>query len=147
MNLLIFLVFLNGIFAIKKTLNFPGDDSFMMKILHDDAIFDAFMVSGAMSRDEMNAMLRGNGIPLEVSVKLYEQLMVHWIYKILSWGIFICEIDFKYHENKNKNIYWYSFNYKIRLVVLDWVVHFRRSPTFSHWHSTIAMHWPFILAP
>lgn len=84
MNLLIFLAFFNGIFALKKTLNFPGDDSFMMKILHDDAIFDAFMLSGAMSRDEMNAMLRLNGIPLEVSVQLYEKLMGHWIYKILS---------------------------------------------------------------
>ena len=83
MNLLIFLAFFNGIFALKKTLNFPGD-SFMMKILHDDAIFDAFMLSGAMSRDEMNAMLRLNGIPLEVSVQLYEKLMGHWIYKMLN---------------------------------------------------------------
>ena len=84
MNLLIFLAFFNGIFTLKKTLNFPGDDSFMMKILHDDSIFDAFMLSGAMSRDEMNALLRANGIPLEVSLKLYEKLMGHWIYKILS---------------------------------------------------------------
>ena len=78
-----FLVFLYGIFAVKKTLNFPGDD-FIMKILHDDSIFDAFMLSGAMSRDEMNALLRANGIPLEISLKLYEKLMGHWIYKILS---------------------------------------------------------------
>ena len=84
MNLLTFLVFLYGIFAATKPLNFPGDDSFMMKILHDDSIFDAFMLSGAMSRDEMNALLRANGIPLEVSLKLYEKLMGHWIYKILS---------------------------------------------------------------
>ena len=52
--------------------------------MHDDAIFDAFMLSGAMSRDEINAMLRANGIPFEVSVKLYEKLMGHWLYKILS---------------------------------------------------------------
>ena len=84
MNLLTFIVFLYGILAVKKPLNLPGDDYFMMKILHDDSIFDAFMLSGAMSRDEMNALLRANGIPLEVSLKLYEKLMGHWIYKILS---------------------------------------------------------------
>ena len=84
MNLMTLLSFVYGIFAIEKTLNFPGDDSFMMKVLHDDSIFDAFMLSGAMSRNEMNAMLRANGIPLEVSLKLYEKLMGHWIYKILS---------------------------------------------------------------
>ena len=84
MNLVTFIVFLYGILAVKKPLNFPGDDYFMMKILHDDSIFDAFMLSGAMSRDEMNALLRANGIPLEVSLKLYEKLMGHWIYKILS---------------------------------------------------------------
>ena len=84
MNLVTFIVFLYGILAVKKPLKFPGDDYFMMKILHDDSIFDAFMLSGAMSRDEMNALLRANGIPLEVSLKLYEKLMGHWIYKILS---------------------------------------------------------------
>ena len=84
MNLMTLLSFVYGIFAIKKTLDLPGDDSFMMKVLHDDSIFDAFMLYGAMSRNEMNAMLRANGIPLEVSLKLYKKLMGHWIYKILS---------------------------------------------------------------
>ena len=56
----------------------------MILILHDDAISDVFTLSGAMSKDEMNSMLRANEIPFEVSVKLYEKLMVQWTYKILS---------------------------------------------------------------
>ena len=79
MNLLLLLATVNGLspFILK------GDD-FMMKILHDDSIFGEFMVSGAMSREEMNAMLRANAIPLEVTADLYEKLMRHWIYTILN---------------------------------------------------------------
>ena len=86
MNLLILLATVNGILAIR-TANQDSllkDDDLMMKILHDDAMFGEFMLSGAMSRDKMNEMLKANRIPLEVSTELYEKLMENWVYKILG---------------------------------------------------------------
>ena len=59
-------------------------DAIVMRILHDDSIFNAFMLSGTISRDQMNSVLQQNEIPIEVSVELYENLIKHWIYKILS---------------------------------------------------------------
>ena len=86
MNLLIFLATVSGLSPFKKSHEhsiLKGDD-FMMKILNDDSIFGEFMLSGAMSREEMNAILKENGIPLEVMADLYEKLMRHWIYTILN---------------------------------------------------------------
>ena len=82
MNFWILLASITGILSSKNTLKTPGD-AFMMKILHDDAIFDSFILSGVMSRKEMNSMLHAKGIPLEVSAKLYKKLLEHWMYKIL----------------------------------------------------------------
>ena len=85
MKFLILLATVNGLSPFKKFHEhsiLKGDD-FMMKILHDDSIFGEFMVSGAMSREEMNAMLKANAIPLEVTADLFEKLMRHWIYTIL----------------------------------------------------------------
>ena len=61
-----------------------ADDAIIMKILHDDSIFNIFMLSGAISRDEMNSVLKENGIPLKVSIEVYEELIKHWIYKVLQ---------------------------------------------------------------
>ena len=61
-----------------------ADDAIVMKILHDDSIFNIFMLSGAISRGEMNAVLKKNGIPLKVSTEVYEELIKHWIYKVLQ---------------------------------------------------------------
>ena len=58
-------------------------DAIVMKILHDDSIFNIFMLSGGISRDEMNEALREQGIPITVSVEAYEELLKHWIYKLL----------------------------------------------------------------
>ena len=76
----------NGLLPFKKSHEHSilKDDDFMMKILHDDSVFGEFMISGAMSREEMNAMLKANAIPLEVTADVYEKLMRHWIYKILN---------------------------------------------------------------
>ena len=63
---------------------FEDDDEIVMRILHDDAIYNSFLLNGAISRDKMNSYLQENGIPLEVSVYLYEDLIQYWIYKILS---------------------------------------------------------------
>ena len=85
MNLLILLATVNGITAIKNADQHSlskRDDMIMM--LHDDAIFGEFMLSGAMSIDKMNTMLKENGIPMEVSAQLYEKLMENWVYNILG---------------------------------------------------------------
>ena len=60
-----------------------ANDAIVMRILHDDSIFNIFMLSGGISRDEMNEALREQGIPITVSVEAYEELLKHWIYKLL----------------------------------------------------------------
>ena len=85
MNLLILLATLNGISAFKNADQHSvskGDNLIMM--LHGDAIFGEFMLSGAMSRDKMNAMLKENGIPMKVSAQFYGKLMENWVYNILG---------------------------------------------------------------
>ena len=86
MNLLILLATISGISAVKNANqdSLMKDDDFMMKILHDDAMFGEFMLSGAMSRDKMNEMFKANSMPLEVSAEIYEKLMENWVYKILG---------------------------------------------------------------
>ena len=101
MNSLILLATINGILAVKNANqdSLLKDDDFMKKILHDDAMFGEFMLSGAISRDRMNEMLKANRIPLEVSAELYEILMENWVYKILGWGI---------HSQKIYKTIWYK---------------------------------------
>ena len=86
MNLLILLATVNGIMAVINSDqdSLLKNDDFMMKILHDDAMFGEFMLSGVMSRDKMNEMLKANRIPSEISAELYEKLMENWVYKIIG---------------------------------------------------------------
>ena len=130
MNSLILLATINGILAVKNANqdSLLKDDDFMKKILHDDAMFGEFMLSGAISRDRMNEMLKTNRIPLEVSAELYEILMENWVYKILGWGI---------HSQKIYKTIWY----KIKIEWNIFCIHFSLSilwqnfflkPTSSH---------------
>ena len=51
--------------------------------MHDDAVFETFIFCKAMSRTEINSVLKKNRISIQLSVKVYDALIEHWIYNML----------------------------------------------------------------